>query len=381
METVKRVDFYEYDPSTTFKMNDDGTYSGTAIVTNIGIFKYYNDDGTERYEWRPPEEVFSPDTVESLKNVPVTNDHPVELISHSGRKDLAVGITGNEVKTTPYHLAVDVVINDAKAIRLIKSGKTGLSLGYTAEIEITAGNELGVNYDAIQRNIRIDHLAVVRKGRAGDRAKIKTDSITIRLTDVEQKENEAMADNFKTIKIDGMDFQAEPDVIKAYNANLTKIDTLEKDITGKQTENAKLMAERDSAKEKLDSVSKELEDLKKNHVDADKVAEMVKFRVGLEGIAAKVEVEVKDGQSDMEIMKSIILKQRPHAKLDGQPDEYIRHRFDGVIEDLAIDLQKKEDAEVRAPGVQKSDESAQSLSYTQKMIRNMQANNIKAKKE
>ncbi|MCX7015414.1 MAG: alpha/beta hydrolase fold domain-containing protein, partial [Candidatus Sumerlaeota bacterium] len=56
--------------------------------------------------------------------------------------------------------------------KAIEAGKTALSCGYTCDLEHTPGNWMGIKYDAIQRNIRYNHMAVVKAGRAGDAAKL-----------------------------------------------------------------------------------------------------------------------------------------------------------------------------------------------------------------
>ena len=69
--------------------------------------------------------------------------------------------------------AIDMVITKEEAINAILNGKQGLSMGYTCDLEESAGNWCGVDYDFIQRNIRYNHCAIVDAGRAGDNAKIE----------------------------------------------------------------------------------------------------------------------------------------------------------------------------------------------------------------
>ena len=54
-------------------------------------------------------------------------------------------------------------------------GLKELSLGYNLTLEETPGVWNGQEYDAIQRDIRINHLALVREARAGDQARLNID--------------------------------------------------------------------------------------------------------------------------------------------------------------------------------------------------------------
>ena len=75
---------------------------------------------------------------------------------------------------------------------------------------------------------------------------------------------------------------------------------------------------------------------------------MVKFRVGLEAVAAKAGVEVKNDSSDPDIMKAVIVAKKPNAKLDGKDAGYIQARYDGVVEEMAVDTERNDDAANRS---------------------------------
>jgi hypothetical protein len=66
-----------------------------------------------------------------------------------------------------------IIIHDTDEIKY--NGLRELSLGYSLDIEHTSGEWNGVPYDAIQRNIRINHLALVKDARAGDNARLNID--------------------------------------------------------------------------------------------------------------------------------------------------------------------------------------------------------------
>jgi hypothetical protein len=67
-----------------------------------------------------------------------------------------------------------IVIHDIDTVK--QSAFRELSLGYTLILDETPGEWEGQPYDAIQTEIAINHLAVVREARAGEQARLNIDS-------------------------------------------------------------------------------------------------------------------------------------------------------------------------------------------------------------
>ena len=72
------------------RRTDDGRLIADAYVTRSGVFAYRQPDGSIMREWRPPEEVFRPDSLETLEAVVVTHEHPPEMISPDSSMSLSV---------------------------------------------------------------------------------------------------------------------------------------------------------------------------------------------------------------------------------------------------------------------------------------------------
>jgi len=117
---------------------------------------------------RPSDEVFSADSAATFQHVPVTINHPKEMVDASNWREYAVGEVGSKIMRDGEFLAVDLILKDAAAIKAFDGGKKELSAGYTAEIEFVDH----ADYDAIMKNIRINHLAIVDNARAGKEARI-----------------------------------------------------------------------------------------------------------------------------------------------------------------------------------------------------------------
>lgn len=368
---IKRFDNIDNSQWMTvpFERTNEGFLRGRAIVTSIGVFTYKRADGTIQRELRLPEEVFAEGTLNSMKLKPVTLNHPSELVTSDNAKSLQVGSLGDNPSWTKewehrnwqevtdgINCAVDMIITRKDAIEAVLNGKQALSMGYTCDLEMAEPNATwcGIEYDFIQRNIRYNHCAIVDSARAGDNAKIelRADSEDAVLEDilVTTKKTDGGKTMLKKINLDGIDYEAEESVIKAYNAEKTRADKAEKDaceekktmdkkvadLEDKEKELEKriseLEAERDSAKEKADSLEKDLEKAKADSADPKRLDEAVKAKMELLQNAKKANVEVKNDMSDMDIKKAIITSQFPKANFDGKDDVYIQARYDSAIE-------------------------------------------------
>lgn len=333
---VNRVDVYDDDWNFTFRTTDEGYLVGKAVVTNIGVFTYLNGDGTVRRELRLPDEVFSPESMYSLKGKPVTNDHPDERVTVENIKKYAVGKTDGDPMFDSFYLSIGLVFDDKDTIEQIKNGKRALSCGYDCELEMKSGTWMGVDYDAIQRNIRYNHISLVDRGRAGDAAIIRVDSADTSSYTVHKIKEEVvqMADNLRTISLDSVDYKADEKVIEVYQASLAHADELKKSLDSVTAEKSALVAEKDALAEKLNVLQKDYNEMKENHVDKSEIDNRVKARIDLYEIARKAGVEYKDSDSDKDIMIAVITKLAPKAKLDGADDIYINTRFKIVVEDM-----------------------------------------------
>src|SRR5690606_37114050 len=104
---------------------------------------------------------------------PVTNDHPDEPVTADNWKQFAVGQTADEIARDGQFIRVPLMVADAAAIKAIEDGKRELSAGYTCDLAFEAGQTAsGEAYDAIQKNIRANHVAIVQRGRAGSEVRI-----------------------------------------------------------------------------------------------------------------------------------------------------------------------------------------------------------------
>lgn len=152
---------------------EEGYLKDRPILTSTGIFEYKEADGTVRRELRLPEEVFAPESLKSYKGKPIIITHDAGLITKDNVHDEGVGTILSEGIQDGNDVRADIIIHDTDEMK--RSGLKELSLGYNLDLDETPGVWNGQPYDAIQRNIRINHLALVFEARAGDQARLNID--------------------------------------------------------------------------------------------------------------------------------------------------------------------------------------------------------------
>ncbi|WP_432783716.1 DUF2213 domain-containing protein [Pseudomonas corrugata] len=123
--------------------------------------------------YRPEEEVFSDSSLGTYDASDVTNNHPKSLVTAATYKGVAVGVVRGPGRRDGDFVVCDLIVKDQKTIDDINSGKCELSAGYTAIYDETPGvTEDGQAYDYIQRDIKINHVAIVERARAGANARV-----------------------------------------------------------------------------------------------------------------------------------------------------------------------------------------------------------------
>ncbi len=148
-----------------------------AALTRSGVFVYQTPTGPRR-EWRPPKEVFAPESLETLRGAPVTVGHPRSGVTASSWRALAVGHGGDDVRRDGELVAATVYVHDADALEAIESGEAReISLGYDTEfVERSGITPEGEAYDGVQTRIVYNHIALVPRGRAGREVSLRLDA-------------------------------------------------------------------------------------------------------------------------------------------------------------------------------------------------------------
>lgn len=344
MKSIARYDQGEIKSYADF--TNEGFLKCDAIVTRTGVFFYKNPDGTIRRELRHPDDVLQEESLQTMKMIPLTDDHPPErLVNADNAKRLSVGYTGENVRPDGSFIYSNFVVTDNGTIEnIVQKGKKQLSLGYTVDLIEEKGDFEGEEYDFRQTNIRYNHLSIVQSARAGSEARIALDENDA--IEISQNEEATMAK--RKVKIDQDEFMVEPEAADSIERLLEDMKNLEDEKVRVEDELKmikdrleKALAERDAAKEEAEALLKEngeMKDKEEEKMDSSEIDRRVRERLKLLRLAETVldseAIEKIDSLSDMDIKKKIIYAKSSNAKLDGKSDVYINARFDAVVEDM-----------------------------------------------
>lgn len=174
MQQLRRVIRLDSVPMTKAYFTPEGYLRDKPVLTSVGIFEYSNPDGSVRRELRLPEDVFSPESLKSFKSKPIVITHDAGLIDKDNVSENQIGTILSEGERSGDDVRAEIIIHDTDAMK--DSGYKELSLGYNLDLDETPGEWNGQRYDAVQKNIRINHLALVREARAGEQARLNMDS-------------------------------------------------------------------------------------------------------------------------------------------------------------------------------------------------------------
>lgn len=156
---------------------DDGILRADAYLARTGVQVYHNADGSPRREYRPRAEVFDAASMRTFSMVPVTDDHPPEMLTSRNAKKYAVGAVGEQVRADGDKIAAPIMVYDEDTIRKMQNGKVAVSCGYQCDLVHEPGTAPdGQRYDAIQTNIRGNHVAIVDYARAGKDVRVRMDA-------------------------------------------------------------------------------------------------------------------------------------------------------------------------------------------------------------
>lgn len=350
MRNVQRYDSLQLVAGAV--IDTDGFMRDSPIVARTGVYEYRNPDGTIRREYRPADEVFASDALNSFRGKPITVLHPKKgKITAANVFGTAIGsILSDGYPKDEKYVACDIVIFAPDKIGKHRE----LSLGYRCDCEETPGvSPDGQAYDAIQRNIRINHLAVVPVARAGMKARLNCDGDEI----IESEGTQ----NMSKFKIDGVEHEV-PEAVSNYITTLqSRVDAAEASLTATkeamagvtasktelQTKLDAMSGERDGLQGKLDAMTAERDSLKTkvDAAEADKKAAVdkavedakkeIKERAELEADAKKAKCAKTDGLSNQELKVAIIKAVRGDSlNFDGKSDDYVNAYYDSIRADL-----------------------------------------------
>lgn len=280
---------------------DEGFILDTPAITRCGVFPYRNADGTMRYELRHPDDVFKQDSLDSIKGKPVTAMHH-GMINNGNSVGVTVGAVMSVGRQDGDNVTAEIVIHDTS---MVDGGNKDLSCGYTLNLDEESGVYNGQPYTHRQRDIKYNHLAIVKAGRAGN-ARLNLDSMDF------QEDKEIMV---KYRLDNGVEYDVTPEI----DAELKKLNQDVADAkAATEAEKARADAAEDAKANAEASINKARED----------AANEVKARLKLEADAKALNVEFKEDATDAEIKIAVIKSVRTNFDATDKAEAYIDAAYD-----------------------------------------------------
>lgn len=314
------------------KVTQDGYLVGSLRCSRTGIQSYLGSElGLPTNDvinvYRPESEVFSKDSLASYANKPISDDHPVEMITSDNWSKYGKGDIGSDVVRDGEFVSVSYKIMDGDTIAKVKAGKAEVSMGYMAEIDFTDGmTPDGEPYQAIQKNIRINHLAIVDRGRAGSECRI-SDSIwgTSPITKVLGDSNV----DLKTLIVDGLTVETTDTGAVAVQKLADDKNKVVRQLADAKAEHETAINAKDAELAKKDA---EIDALKAAKLSDAEIDAKVQARSDLLTKAKSVADTDFTGLSDADIKKAAVVAKLGDAAIEGKTEAYIDARFDILAE-------------------------------------------------
>lgn len=291
---------FDAQPLNKLERTPQGGYRIQANLTRTGIFEYRQPDGSVRKEYRPPEEVFKQNHLDSFRDAPVTIGHPGVLTASTWGEHSTGHVSGTPAQDGAF-VRGTLVIQRADAVAKLERGELKeLSLGYDVDLDETPGEVDGQRYDAVQRNIVGNHVAMgpAGWGRGGKDVAMRLDSKLDELTDYTKN---------------SMATENTPDPQLAVQK--ARIDTLEAQNQGLQA--------------KVDTLTEQL--VQAN--DPSRFDSAIEVRLGLIESAKAADPKFDAaGKSNREIKESVIKARAPKMKFDSKSsDDFVNAAYEMAL--------------------------------------------------
>lgn len=308
----------------------EGYLTVQVPITRPGVFPYQRQDGTVQMEAKLPDEIFNDRTIRSARSKPVTDEHPNEPVTINNYQSYAKGMSHTDARVEDLKLFVSLTITDKDLIQKVYDGKREISIGFMSDVVAESGTYNGQQYEYVQRNIEINHIAIVDQGRAGPEVAIRADSVAWQ---IDNKENlEGSQNKMAKIKIKDTEYEVD-DAVKAHITSLEK-KASEKEQKGDSAD--ALVGRIDALEAKLEAKEAELEATKQSVLTEDALNEKVQTRIALLDSAKPLLGDSFDftGKTDREIKEAVISTTKQDFKGDGKSDDYINAFFDAMVEQV-----------------------------------------------
>ncbi|WP_313740476.1 DUF2213 domain-containing protein [Pseudomonas sp.] len=326
-------------PVSGVRRTADGYLVGEARVARTGIQDYLGTEIDPENEhglrdkpivrvYRPESAVFHKDAMQSYAYRPITNGHPGGAgVNSKNWKDVAIGQTGGEVVRDGEYVKVPLVLMDAKAIEDWEAGKRELSMGYGAEVVFQDGHTPeGEYFDVYLGPMSMNHTSLEHRARGGEKLRFGDNQTP------PPQGGHQMADSLRTVIVDGLSVQTTDQGAQAIEKLTKQLNDAGVNVKTLTDAHAVALAAKDADIVKITAA---LDDAKAKILTDAQVDALVKSRTDLVTQAKALNDADYTGKSADEIRKAVVVAKFGDAAIAGQPEAYIKARFDIMVEDAA----------------------------------------------
>lgn len=190
MQLVRDIETLAFDFASARSIDEDGRlHVSSSNISKANVCGYR---GAEIPDWvglgldadkvynllRHPDELKK--AVPTFNRLPILSEH-VQVSADDHQPDLVVGATGSHAAFDGEHMQNGLVVWKKSSIdRIQDKSQRELSSAYRYRADMTPGSYQGQAYDGVMRDIRGNHVALVRKGRAGNTVVVGDEALAFR---------------------------------------------------------------------------------------------------------------------------------------------------------------------------------------------------------
>lgn len=373
---------FNVDRGTIFKhqFSQEGYLNCYLTVARVGELKYYNNDGSEQIQVVEPEVLFDKDSIGSLKMKAVTSEHPDVVLDSSNTKQYLKGMTSPYVVIDGDFLGVIATVTDKELIDEIISGeRQECSCGYYTDLEELPDGRFK------QKNRKYNHLSIVKKGRAGEKARVQLDSESWQSEKIEVPFNiqfdtfltkEKVKKSLMKFSLNGLTFDTDDQSLVAAAEVVTKkiedlsgkSDSLKLNNDSLEATKSELITQVSALKSENETLTAKLQEAESKLINLDSqssntTAETIKFWVD---VLPKLKEFNTDFEPDyampkVEVKRLLLKKMYPQMNFDGKSEDYLQGFYENASVNTVKPVEKTVEEEVKEEGEELNTDSQSPL--------------------
>jgi len=266
---------------------------------------------------RPAEEVFHPESLATISGAPVTDGHPPCFVNDENYTEYSKGSAIGDPAADGDFVTSELLVKDKALIEKINAGVKQVSLGYNLDVDWVEGlDERHGVFDGYQRNIRVNHIAIVPQGRGGPRVRI-----------ADEQPHKKESNNMPTRLIDGLS-------VEFSDQGAEVVDKLQAMIEDLRTEAAKAKQEALDATAKAETLEGEIavKDAKIEELNSRDLDALVAARLAVIDEARKLSADLDPvGKSLHDIKVEAVRACDESFDLEDKSEDFVEGVFRALL--------------------------------------------------